>query len=422
MAHQPSSSFLTTPLLLGALFGVACAGGPASRESSPEQTTAAASSRSSMLDATTPSAAAAQREARERAAEQNLPPAEDLDEGTRPGRMLIYSAITGHVRLDEQPDYDPHRSYGSPAEREAARARSIEKEIREEVEKQEELVVRESAAVQTGAAVPPPPDPVVSPYDPSASFLDAPPAPQLRKVPATLFDSKEMVIPPGQWQNRRELRVVRRSLDANDDGDPEEIRYFDASTGLLLRTETDRNSDGTRDAWITYQNGEPTVQVIDADGDGRPDAWERYEDGRVTARTLDEDGDGVRDTFFRYRDGQLIERLRDSNNDGTIDLVETYADRRRTRSEEDRSLNGASDTWVSYQLVDGREVVAGIQRDSRDSGRPDTFETYETRDGETRLSRKEEDVDGDGTIDIISTYEDGKLRQRAISDDALSPL
>lgn len=422
MAHQPSSSFQTALLLLGTLLGVACAGGPAPRDAPAENDPDAAGARTSMLGATTPIAAEAQREALEREAEQNLPAAEAPQEGTRPGRMLIYSAITGHVRLDDQPDYDPRGSYGSPAEREAARARSIEKEIQEEIEKQEDLGVQETSGVQTGAAVPPPPDPVAARYDPADSPLDAPPAPQLRKVPASLFDSKEMVIPPGQWQNRRELRVVRRSLDANDDGDPEEIRYFDASTGLLLRTEVDRNSDGKSEAWITYQGGEPAVQVMDSNGDTRPDTWERYEDGLVTARTLDEDGDGIRDTFFRYAGGTLIEKLRDSNNDGTTDLVETYADRQRTRTEEDRSLNGAIDTWVTYQLVDGREVVAGIQRDTRDSGRPDTFETYETRDGETRLARKEEDVDGDGSIDIISTYEDGKLKQRAISDEALSPL
>jgi hypothetical protein len=130
----------------------------------------------------------------------------------------------------------------------------------------------------------------------------------------------------------------------------------------------------------------------------------------------------VRDTFFRYANGQLIEKLRDANNDGTTDRVETYAERRRTRTEEDRSLNGAIDTWISYELVDGQEVVVAIQRDTRDDGRPDTFETYETADGETRLSRKEEDVDGDGSIDIISTYEEGRLKQRAISDEALSPL
>jgi hypothetical protein len=422
MARRPSSSFQSALLLLGALLWAACAGRPAPQAPATEPTDLDAQARGSMLGATTPVAAAAQRDALEREAERNLPPPDEPDEGTRPGRMLIYSAITGHVRLDDQPDFDPHGSYGSPAEREAARARSIEKEIQEELEKQEEIDGTETAAVQTSVAVPPRPDPSATAGDPSASPLDAPPAPQLRKVPTTLFESKEMVIPSGQWQNRRELRVVRRSLDANDDGDPEEVRYFDASTGLLLRTEIDRNSDGVREAWITYENGEPVVQVIDDDGDGKPDAWERYEDGVLSARTLDEDGDGVRDTFFRYTDGQLVEKLRDANNDGTTDRVEIYANRQRLRVEEDTSLNGTIDTWIRFQQVDGREVVASIHRDTLGGGRPDTFETYETQDGETRLARKEEDVDGDGTIDIVSTYEDGKLKQRAISDKALSPL
>jgi hypothetical protein len=102
--------------------------------------------------------------------------------------------------------------------------------------------------------------------------------------------------------------------------------------------------------------------------------------------------------------------------------VETFEQKRRVRSEEDRSLNGQVDTWTTYATVGGREVVARIERDSRDSGRPDVIETYETVDGETRLARREEDLNGDGSIDVVSTYEDGKLVQRAISDEALSPL
>jgi hypothetical protein len=36
--------------------------------------------------------------------------------------------------------------------------------------------------------------------------------------------------------------------------------------------------------------------------------------------------------------------------------------------------------------------------------------------------RKEEDLNGDGTPDVVSVYEQGRLVQRAISDEALSPL
>ena len=73
-------------------------------------------------------------------------------------------------------------------------------------------------------------------------------------------------------------------------------------------------------------------------------------------------------------------------------------------------------------VIDGAEVVSRIERDSRDQGKADVFESYETRGGQTRLAKKEEDVNGDGSVDVISVYQDGKLVQRAISDEALSPL
>jgi hypothetical protein len=117
-----------------------------------------------------------------------------------------------------------------------------------------------------------------------------------------------------------------------------------------------------------------------------------------------------------------MEKLHDANNDGTVDKLEIFRDGRRVRVEEDRSLNGWMDSWTHYGVVGGREVVTRIERDTRDRGKPDVFETYETTNGETRIARKEEDVNGDGSIDVVSTYENGKLVQRAISDEALSPL
>jgi hypothetical protein len=73
-------------------------------------------------------------------------------------------------------------------------------------------------------------------------------------------------------------------------------------------------------------------------------------------------------------------------------------------------------------VVDDREVVTRVARDSKDEGKPDVFETYETTGGVTQLVRREEDLNRDGRVDVVSVYEKGRLVQRAISDEALAPL
>jgi hypothetical protein len=398
-----SPSHLALALALGGI-GCAAAGGGAT-------TPTAARGDATLLDATAPTAA--------RAGEEPVPgrpPAPQTaptSAADRPGRLLIYSAITGHVPLDDPAAAvdDPTRS---PAEREVARAAALEAEISGELEKQEQLAVEE----QGKGLAPPAPEP--PPEDPSR--LEAPPTPADRELPEGLFTLERVTIPPGEWQNPRPLEVVRRTLDADKDGRPEEVRYADARTDAPLRAEQDLDYDGAIDAWKTYAEGRLTVRVLDEDGDGRSDAWERYEDGRVAQLTVDGNRDGVRDLFLRYRAGELVERLEDANGDGTIDRVVSYEHKQRLRSEEDLSLNGSMDTWTSYGLVDGREVVTRVERDSRDEGKADVFETYETSGGETRLVRREEDMNRDGRVDVVSVYEQGRLVQRAISDEALAPL
>jgi hypothetical protein len=416
MTDRPSSTTNPIVALLAALTLAACAGTGAQRDE-PAREDAERDSQRSLLEVTTPTAAAAHADPPPSAAQEPSDPGDPSDPA-RPGRLLIYSAITGHVPLKDQPARDAADRHRSPAEREAARSRAIEAEIEQEIERQETLTAEEDAR----RSVPPSSEQGSPDLEESANPLSAPRAPELREVPDSLFGSQEVTIPPGRWQNKRELRVLRRSMDVDRDGRPEEIRYVDPGSGVLIRSEHDLDYDGQLDAWTTYESGQPAVRVLDTNGDGESDVWERYAQGRMNARTLDRDADGVKDTFYRYEGGQLAKKLHDSNNDGTIDKVEAYHDRHRVRMEEDRSLNGWMDTWTTYHVVDGREVVASIERDSRDHGKPDVFETYETSEGETRISRKEEDLDGDGTIDIISTYENGKLVQRVISDEALSPL
>jgi hypothetical protein len=86
-----------------------------------------------LLDVTAPAAA--------RAGASDAATPVDSDT-SRPGRLLIYSAITGHVPLDGAAPAADDR-HKTPAEREAARAASIEAEIEEELARQEQLDVEE---------------------------------------------------------------------------------------------------------------------------------------------------------------------------------------------------------------------------------------------------------------------------------------
>ncbi len=380
----------------------------------PSQPESAASPRErTLLESTAPSAAARSSDAGDAAVVS-------AGSTTRPGRLLVYSAITGHAPLGDPTTPRSANRYRSPAEREAARAQALEAEIEEEMARQEQHTFEETGRVPTASAGPPPAAPPE--LQQGANPLLAPTAPEARQLPRQLFRTDRITIPAGQWDNPQEIEVVRQTLDADRDGRPEEIRYLEPRSRVLIRAEQDRDFDGRIDTWDTYLNGTLAVRVIDNDGDGKSDEWERYSEGRMNARTLDRNHDGVKDSFFRYEGEYLVEKREDSNDDGSIDRVVVYRDLHRLRSEEDRSLNGWMDTWTVYRVVEGREVVVSIHRDSRDQGDPNVFETYETSGGETRLSRREEDINGDGNIDVVSIYKNGKLVRRAISDEALAPL
>jgi hypothetical protein len=411
MRDRPYSIHTRPSILLAALLATACASPAGVQGQTVAEPTGKETPRS-LLEATTPRAAASQDDA-------SADDADDAADSGHPGRLLIYSAITGHVPLRDKA-YDPADRYRSPAEREAARARSLEAEIEEELERQERLSVEETG--RAGAAAQAAPAPAPSAAGAEQVPFDAPPAPELRVLPDRLFDSEDVAIAPGTWQNRETIYTVRKSLDIDDDGSPEEVRYVDAASGEVIRVEQDLDFDGALDAWTSYEKGHVAIRALDSNGDGTPDVWERYADGRMDARAVDSDADGVRDTFYRYEDGQLASKSTDQNNDGSADKVESFANGHRVRSEEDRTHDGQMDTWTTFGVLDGREVVTRVERDTRGSGRPDLIEIYETVGKETRLARREEDVNGDGTIDVVSTYQDGKLVQRAISDEALSPL
>jgi hypothetical protein len=63
------------------------------------------------------------------------------------------------------------------------------------------------------------------------------------------------------------------------------------------------------------------------------------------------------------------------------------------------------DTWTTYRVVGGEEVVARIERDPQGRGKPSVFESYRAAPGGPVLEKREEDVDGDGAIDVTQEFE-----------------
>lgn len=388
---------------LGLLLAGACAGTPTPEESAkPHAAAGSASVLRAMAPAATPPAPASEPDASGEASDTT---------GARPGRLLIYSAITGHQPLaggQRPPDAD---RYATPAEREAARARAIEAEIASEVERREQFEVRETQAA---------PSPAVA--SGGENPLEPPIPPRLEDLPQALFHEEEVTIAAGVWQNVGALQLLRRSLDADGDDRPEEVRFVDPANGEIVRSEHDTDFDGLADRWVSYANGRPALQVRDEDGDGRNDRWERFEaDGR-SARTLDANRDGVKDRFFRYGPEGLEEALYDANDDKSVDRIERYRGGHRIRSEEDQDLDGTMDTFTDFGFAEGNEVVERIERRPSAPGQPYSVEIYRSEGGRTQLVQRQEDHDRDGRADVVSTYENGKLVQRAISDEALSPL
>ena len=352
---------------------------------------------------------------------------------------LLYGLLTGHepfvgetfpgrhrrvrtytVAQADSPLGDSRPLTREEIEREAERSQALEARIQEELEHNERLlrdIQREEEAPAGRQKVD---ERLLSERaDPRA----APETPAERSLPRAIFDEDKLEIPRGDktWKNASRLEITRRTLDADQDGHAEQIRYYTRKDDVLMRIEKDRNFDGRIDTWDRYEDGKLTRRALDSNDDGLPDTWEEFDGTHMTGRVIDRDHDGARDAWFIYRQGSLIEERHDPDNDGEVDLVSTFEQRRRINTREDRSGDGAFDTWTTYRIVMGRELPSRIERDTLADGKPNVFETYIAIESVAVLSEKEEDNDGDGQIDITSFYENGKLKRREISDPSLLP-
>jgi hypothetical protein len=347
-------------------------------------------------------------------------PKPDPDDGA--GTLLVYTAITGQQEpfSSESARMAPSEPGRWTAEGEESRGRSLEAQIEEELRRQQLAVDSLDAELPEQASV----EPMIAGQSTAerANPRVAPDAPQDRELPLSVFEMEPVTIVAGSWDNEEAIRVTRGVLDADGDGVPEQIRFFERDTMLLLRLEQDSDYDGNVDIWNTYADGKLVARVRDTSGDGNADVWEQYENERMTHRTIDRDQDGVADAFYIYGGDILVEERHDANNDGVVDRLISYQNLFRVRAEEDRDLDGNMDVWTIYGVSQGKEVVQRVEQATKGSGPPDRIETYEISSGTSELSKLEEDRDGDGEVDVTSRYENGKLVQREISDPDLAPL
>lgn len=349
------------------------------------------------------------------------------------GTLMLYGAVTGRVPLSGGPapsnrprDYEERREEELEEEldREIERGDDLESQIEAELKRQEVLldqIEEEEAARQADAER----RSAELSQDTLGSRTDtrqAPEAPEDRALPLAIFEKETRTIEKGEWGNSRELEVIVRSLDADEDGQPEQIRYFDEKTGEFVRKELDRDYDGKIDAWHDYENGNLVRRALDEDSDGTADAWEDYRAGRMAAREVDRDHDGTRDAFYTFVGDSLVEEQHDANNDGVPDLIIKYEDRLRVTLDEDRDRDGRIDHWTKYTIRDGEEIVETVRRDTSGDGKADVFESYDGSTGKAVLAKREEDRNGDGEIDVTSIYKKGKLVKREISNPDLVPL
>ncbi|MBW2712787.1 MAG: hypothetical protein JRC77_03465 [Deltaproteobacteria bacterium] len=264
----------------------------------------------------------------------------------------------------------------------------------------------------------------------SIDLRRTPAVPLERMIPESLFEEEAIVIPKGYWPdtkeaNPKELRVLRLSLDADNDGKPEQIRYLDPATRFRIRMEEDRNYDGRLDAWSSYAAALATAtsesplqhRLLDDNEDGLADRWELYEADHMATLEIDRDGDGRVDLRMSYKIDFIDKEEHDTNGDGQMDRFVSYRKGQRHKVLEDRNHNGQVDTWITYRSINGKELVAHIAMDKENRGKPNYFETYAPRsDGSSTLKLREEDLDYDGEINITSFYENGKLKRRQIKE------
>ncbi|MBN7136663.1 hypothetical protein A7A76_18075 [Lysobacter enzymogenes] len=125
-------------------------------------------------------------------------------------------------------------------------------------------------------------------------------------------------------------RLVRSDNDRNSDGTVDLVTVYDGN-GLATSIEEDQDFDGVRETVSTLAKGLLATRSADYDGDGVPERQENYLRGVLhTVEWLDKQGRAIkRDT---YTGGRLSGGEIDHDRDGALDTARVYDERGEVRS------------------------------------------------------------------------------------------
>jgi hypothetical protein len=306
----------------------------------------------------------------------------------------LYGLVTGDVPFESGQGGPRGRRGGTvddslerEVEDELERQRALESEIEEELRRQEELLESISRQEELNESLRREEEDKQLAAERESDPLAAPVAEVPRKIPDSIFDT--------EYRSDGEEERIVKTLDADRDGRPEIVIGMDGKSGQLMTRSEDTNYDGELDSTTSYG-----------------------EDGQIAGLggrvEVDRDFDGVRDGFYTYEGGQLAYEEHDTNNDGVIDRRVEYEARHRTLELEDRDFNGTMDFRTFY---DANAIPIRTELDTNEDGQTDVWEYYEGADpANILLVRKEEDLNSDGEVDVTSHYSDGKLIRKEIND------
>jgi hypothetical protein len=121
----------------------------------------------------------------------------------------------------------------------------------------------------------------------------------------------------------KDNRISRVEVDRNLDGEVDVINKYNIK-GRIYKTEADDNFDGVFESTVTYQRGNPLLQITDTDQDGTIDHRSYFNNGVLTEIEILGPTSTSPKKKQHYGMYKLISSEFDSNGDGVYDKQYSY--------------------------------------------------------------------------------------------------